>query len=74
MERNFSSFSLQDPELDGDSLGTKEQIGADDLGSNKISNLDSKKKRSNNAQDFSTFSYTNYWQLGELGSRNENYK
>jgi hypothetical protein len=74
MERTFSSYSLQDTELDEESLGIKEQIGVDNFDSNKTTNLDVKKKRNNSAQAFSSFSYTNYWQLGELGSRNDDYK
>jgi hypothetical protein len=63
-----NNSSLHDTLELEDSLGNKEQIGDPSSSSNFNSNVE--KKRKNSAQAFSSFSYTNYWQLGELGSRN----
>lgn len=68
-----NNSSLQDTLELEDSLGNKEQIG-DPSSSSKNLNSNVEKKRKNSSQAFSSFSYTNYWQLGELGSRNDDSK
>ena len=70
MDRTYSSCSLHDTiEIDGDS--SKDQEYAPDLASNgNDTTIDPSQKRKNSYQAFSSFSYTNYWQLGELGSKN----
>lgn len=72
MDRSLSSFSLQDTlEIDEESLESKGHISGEAPSGSRSTTINTSKKRKNSSSAFQSFSYTNYWQLGELGSKNE---